>query len=127
MKTLGVVAHSAEGGALCFLTACHAGAAQLGPHLHPPIVLSAVPMGLSLPGWEANDYAAVARHLAEGVRQVAAAGADFYLCPDNTAHLVLEQIAAELPLPGLHIADVVCSEIVAHGWKRVGLPGTDGR
>lgn len=124
MKTLGIVAHSAEGGALCFLTACHAGAAQLGAHLHPPIVLSAVPMGLSLPGWEANDYAAVGQHLAEGVRQVAAAGADFYVCPDNTAHLVLEQIAADLPLPGLHIAGVVCREIVAQGWKRVGLLGT---
>jgi aspartate racemase len=124
MKTLGIVAHSAEGGALCFLTACHAGAAQLGAHLHPPIVLSAVPMGLSLPGWEANDYAAVGQHLAEGVRQVAAAGADFYVCPDNTAHLVLEPIAAGLPLPGLHIAGVVCREIVARGWKRVGLLGT---
>ncbi len=124
MKTLGIVAHSAEGGALCFLTACHAGATQLGAHMHPPIVLSAIPMGLSMPGWEANDFAAVGQHLAAGVRQVAAAGADFYVCPDNTAHLALEQIAADLPLPGLHIADVVCSEIVAHGWRRVGLLGT---
>ncbi|HMX25908.1 MAG TPA: amino acid racemase [Blastocatellia bacterium] len=124
MKTLGIVAHSAEGGALCFLTACHTGAAQLGAHLYPPIVLSAIPMGLSMPGWEANNYAAVGQHLAAGVRQVAAAGADFYICPDNTAHLVLEQITAELPLPGLHIADVVCSEILAHGRRRVGLLGT---
>lgn len=124
MKTLGIVAHSAEGGALCFLTACHAGEAQLGAHLHPTIVLSAVPMGLSLPGWEANDYPMVARFLAEGVQRVADAGADFYVCPDNTAHLVLEQIADELPLPGLHIADVVCSEILAQGWRRVGLLGT---
>lgn len=124
MKTLGIVAHSAEGGALCFLTACHAGAAQLGAHMHPPIVLSAVPMGLSMPGWEADDYASVGQHLAKGVRQVAAAGADFYVCPDNTAHLVLEGIAAELPLPGLHIAEVVCHEIVTHGQHRVGLLGT---
>ena len=36
---------------------------------------------------------------------------------------LLEQIADELPLPGLHIADVVCCEILAHGWKRVGLLG----
>jgi aspartate racemase len=124
MKTLGIVAHSAEGGALCFLTACRVGAERLGPHLHPPIVLSAVPMGWSMPGWEANDYAAVARHLADGVRQVAAAGADFFICPDNTAHLTLEPIAADLPLPGLHIAHVVCAEILAQGWKRVGLLGT---
>lgn len=124
MKTVGIVAHSAEGGALCFLTACREGAVHLGPHMHPYIVLSAVPLGLSMPGWLADDYPAVARFLSQGVQQVADAGADFYICPDNTAHLILEQIAADLPLPGLHIAQVVCYEITAHGWKRVGLLGT---
>lgn len=124
MKTVGIVAHSAEGGALCFLTACREGAVHLGPHMHPPIVVSAVPMGLSMPGWEADDYPAVARFLSQGVRQVADAGADFYICPDNTAHIVLEQVASDLPLPGLHIAEVVCHEITTHQWKQVGLLGT---
>ena len=124
MKSIGIVAHSAEGAALCFLTACHEGSAQLGPHMHPNIVMSAVPMALSLAGWEAGDHAAVARFLAEGVQQVAAGGADFYVCPDNTAHIALEPIAGDLPLPGLHIAEVVCHEIGKHGWKRIGLLGT---
>lgn len=124
MKTLGIAAHSAEGGALCFLTACREGAVHLGPHMHPRIVLSAVPMGLSMPGWERDDHAVVGRFLAEGVQQVAEAGADFYICPDNTAHIVLEQIAEDLPIPGLHIAEVVCREIMTRGWKRVGLLGT---
>ena len=124
MKTLGIASHSFEGGALCFLTACREGAVHLGPDMHPRIVLSAVPFGLSRPGWENGDHAAVAAFLAEGVRQVADAGADFYICPANTAHIVLEQIAGDLPIPGLHITDVVCHEIVTHGWKRVGLLGT---
>jgi aspartate racemase len=124
MKTLGIVAHSAEGGALCFLTACREGAKLLGPHMHPTIVLSALPMGLSMPGWYKGDHNNVARFLSQGVQQVADAGADFYVCPDNTAHIVLEQIALDLPLPGLHIADVVCHEIIAHGWRQVGLLGT---
>ncbi len=97
---------------------------RLGPHMHPTIVVSAVPMGLSLPGWQTDDYPAVARFLSQGVRQVADAGADFYICPDNTAHIVLEQLAADLPLPGLHIGEVVCHEITTHGWRRVGLLGT---
>ena len=124
MKTLGIATHGCEGGALCFLTACREGAVHLGPHMHPRIVLSAVPLGLSMPGWENDDHAAVARFLAEGVRHVADAGADFYICPSNTPHIVLEQIADDLPIPGLHIADVVCHEIMTHGWKRVGLLGT---
>lgn len=124
MKTVGIVAHSAEGGALCFLTACREGALHLGPHMHPNIVVSAVPMGLSMPGWEADDYTAVAGFLSKGVQQVKDAGADFYVCPDNTAHIALEQVAEDLPIPGLHIAEVVCHEITAQGWKQVGLLGT---
>jgi len=124
MKTLGIAAHSAEGGTLCFLTACREGAVHLGPHMHPTIVASAVPMGLSVPGWETGNYPTVARFLAQGVQLVADAGADFYICPDNTAHIVLEQIANDLPIPGLHIAEVVCHEITAQGWKHVGLLGT---
>ncbi len=92
--------------------------------MHPNIVMSAVPMALSMRGWEADDYSAVAKYLSEGVQMVADAGADFYVCPDNTAHIVLEQIAGDLPIPGLHIADVVCHEISKSGSKRVGLLGT---
>jgi len=81
-------------------------------------------MALSLPGWENGNHELVAEFLSQGVRMVADAGADFYVCPDNTAHIVLERIAAELPIPGLHIAEVVCREITNRGWKRVGLLGT---
>ena len=125
LKSIGIVAHSAEGASLCFLAACHEGARLLGPHMHPTIVLSAVPMALSMEGWERGDYAAVGKHLSRGVQLVADAGANFYVCPDNTAHLVLEEIADALPLPGLHIAHVVCHEITRMGWRRVGLLGTN--
>lgn len=124
MKTIGIVAHSFEGAALCFVTACREGAVHLGPHMHPNIVMSAVPMALSLPGWDANDYSAVGKFLTQGVQMVADAGADFYVCPDNTAHIVLERIAGDLPIPGLHIADVVCHELTKNGSTRVGLLGT---
>lgn len=124
MKTIGIAAHSAEGAALCYLTACREGGVQLGAHMHPPIVMSSVPLALSMPGWENDDHEEVAKYLSEGVEMVADAGADFYVCPDNTAHIVLEKIASNLPIPGLHIAEVVCREITAQGWKRVGLLGT---
>ncbi len=124
MRTLGIVAHSAEGAALCFVTACRHGGERLGPYCHPTIAMSAVPMSLSMDGWEADDHTQVAEHLASGVRMVADRGADFYICPDNTAHIVLERLAGELPIPGLHIADVVCDEIERSGWTRVAVLGT---
>lgn len=124
MKTIGIVAHSAEGGALCFQTACREGQKHLGEHMHPTVTVSCIPMGLSMPGWESDEHEAVGKYLAQGVQQVADSGADFYVCPDNTAHIVLEKIADRLPLPGLHIAEVVCHEINQHGWQKVGLLGT---
>src|SRR6185295_12812586 len=102
MKTVGIVAHSAEGGTLCFITACREGQKLLGPHMHPEIVVSAIPMGLSMPGWESGDHQAVAHLLRRGV----------------------EQVAETLPIPGLHIADVVALEMKAAGWKVAGLLGT---
>lgn len=124
MKTLGIVAHSAEGASLCFITACREGQQVMGPHMHPEIIVSAIPMALSLPGWESGDHDLVGQFLRRGVEQVAAAGADFFICPDNTAHLVLERIAGTLPIPGLHIADVVTREMAERGWKAAGLLGT---
>jgi aspartate racemase len=124
MKTLGIVAHSAEGASLCFITACREGQQVMGPHMHPEIVVSAIPMGLSIPGWESGDHELVARYLRRGVKQVAAAGADFFICPDNTAHIVLERIVSTLPIPGIHIADVVSQEMAERGWKAAGLLGT---
>lgn len=121
---IGICAHSYEGGTLCFLTTCREGANMLGPHMHPNVILSAVPMGLSMTAWELDNYEEIATHLTEGVEQVANGGADFFICPDNTAHIVLEKIINGLPIPGLHIADVVCNEIVARGWQNVGLLGT---
>ena len=123
-KKIGISAHSYEGGALCFTEVCREGGRVLGPHMHPNVVLSAIAMGLSMPAWESNDLEEVGRFLGDGIREVAASGADFFICPDNTAHLVLEQIVHDMPIPGLHIAEVVCSEIKSKGWTRVGLLGT---
>ncbi|MGQ0560857.1 MAG: aspartate/glutamate racemase family protein [Gemmatimonadota bacterium] len=124
MKRVGIVAHSAEGGALCFITACREGQKLLGAHMHPEIVVSAIPMGLSMASWESGDYDVVSSQLRRGVEQVAQAGADFFICPDNTAHIVLQQMIETLPIPGIHIADVVCDEMNAAGWRTAGLLGT---
>lgn len=121
---LGIVAHSYEGGSLCFLTACREGASLLGPHMHPNIILSAIPMGLSLEAWKSGQYDKIRKYLLDGIEQVSRCGADFFICPDNTAHIVLEDIISMAPIPGLHIAQVVCHKIEKMGWKKVALLGT---
>jgi aspartate racemase len=124
-KHIGILAHSAEGASLCFLTACHEGIAALGPHLHPEITLSILPMGLSMPAWEAGDLATVRKTLADTAQRLADARCDFWVCPDNTAHIALEEPGPDYPLPGLHIAQVVVQSARARGFRRLGLLGTN--
>jgi aspartate racemase len=124
MKHIGILAHSAEGASLCFLEACHVGEAKLGPHNHPDITLDIIAMGAAMPLWERNDYAAVREILSGSCERLARAGAGFFVCPDNTAHLALETQGPPFALPGLHIADIVAETAKARGFRRIGLLGT---
>jgi aspartate racemase len=124
MKHIGILAHSAEGSALCYLTACHEGARRSGPHMHPDITMSVIPMGASMGAWERLDLPTIRATFATTADRLSAAGCDFFVCPDNTAHIALEAPGPPLPLPGLHIAEVVAEEALARGYTTLGLLGT---
>ncbi|TDC56580.1 amino acid racemase [Actinomadura sp. KC345] len=124
MQHLGILAHSAEGAALCFRTFCQEGFRELGPDDHPDVTLDLIALARSMPAWDAGDHAPIRGTLAESVRRLAAAGADFFVCPDNTAHMALERPGADLALPGLHIAQVVAGRAARDGRTRVGVLGT---
>ncbi|MDQ4096723.1 MAG: amino acid racemase [Actinomycetota bacterium] len=124
MEHAGILAHSAEGAALCLRAFAAEGIRQLGPHAHPEVTLDCIALAESMPAWEAADYPAIRAILARSAARLAAAGASFFVCPDNSAHLALEQAGDALPLPGLHIADEVADQAVREGRRRVGILGT---
>lgn len=121
---LGIVAHSTEGAALCFLAYCQEGFRRAGRHEHPDVTLDYIAFGYSMPAWEAGQHAAIRATLATSVQRLARAGADFFICPDNTAHIALALPGPGLALPGLHIAEVVAGEAARAGYRRVGVLGT---
>jgi aspartate racemase len=88
------------------------------------VTLDCIALARSLPAWERGDYQSVRATLSVSVDRLARAGAGFFACPDNTAHVALEQPGADLALPGLHIAEVVAEQAVRNGYTRVGLLGT---
>lgn len=120
----GILAHSAEGAALCFLTFCREGFRELGPHLHPDVMLDCEAMGRIMAAWDGADHAAVRAFLARSVERLAAGGCDFFACPDNTAHIALEHPGSNLALPGLNIGNIVAEEAARLGMKRVAVLGT---
>lgn len=124
MRHAGILAHSAEGASLCFLAFCQAGFRELGPHQHPDVTLDCIAMGYSMSAWERADYPTVRRLLARSARRLAGAGASFMVCPDNTAHIAMEQPGEEFALPALHIAEVVADQALRDGRHKVGILGT---
>jgi aspartate racemase len=124
MKHLGILAHSAEGAALCFRAFCQEGFARLGPHQHPDVTLDCIALAHSMSAWDGGDHRSIRDTLAVSVGRLAAAGADFFVCPDNTAHMALEEPGPDLAVPGLHIAEVVADRAAADGHRRVGVLGT---
>jgi aspartate racemase len=124
VKHIGIVACSAEGAALCYQTICREALALVGKHDHPRITLDSIPMARWLPAFDAGDYAGVARVMLESAKLLKAAGADFAICPDNSAHLAWDHVQAATPLPWLHIASVVGEEAARRGYRRIGILGT---
>ncbi|MEZ5995002.1 MAG: amino acid racemase [Hyphomonadaceae bacterium] len=124
MLHIGILAHSADGAALCFLEMVREAGRELGAHEHPEITLSILPMGPTLDAYDKGDLAAVNAHLRKTAQRLADAGCDFFVCPDNTAHIAFDAAVESYPLPGLHICDVVAQRAKADGRKRVALLGT---
>jgi aspartate racemase len=124
MKHIGIVACSAEGAALCYQTICREALTVVGKNDHPRITMDSIPMARWMPAFDAGDFAGVARIMLESARLLAAAGADFAICPDNSAHLAWDHVQAGTPIPWLHIARVVGEEAARCGFRRVGILGT---
>lgn len=120
----GILAHSSEGAALCFLTFCREGFREMGQHMHPDVMLDCAAMGHVMSAWDAGDHASVRAFLAESIDRLGDGGCTFFACPDNTAHIALELPGPDLPLPGLNIADVVAERAAQIGMKRVAVLGT---
>jgi aspartate racemase len=121
---IGIVGCSAEGAALCYRTICVEGAHLLGGHTHPEVSMHTHSLGDYVSCLDRDDWAGVGELMLASARKLAAIGAEFLICPDNTIHQALPFIKGRSPLPWLHIAEVVAEHAVERGFHRLGLLGT---
>jgi aspartate racemase len=125
MKHIGILAHTFEGATLCFRTACLEGVKRLGAHMHPEITMTCSPMALMVDAWDRGDHAQLRNFFMEDAKRLAAAGCDFFVLPDNTAHIALESPGEPFPIPALHIGEVVAEQARRDGRTKVGILGTN--
>src|ERR1700726_304136 len=100
---IGIVGCSAEGAALCYRTICAEGAALLGAHAHPEVSMHTPSLAEYVSCIDRDDWRAVGELMLVSANKLAASGADFLICPDNTIHRALPLVEARSPLPWLHI------------------------
>ncbi len=125
MKHIGILAHSFEGATLCYRTTCLDGVSRLGPHLHPEITMTGIAMHFMMNAYERGDHDAVRRLFGPDIQKLATAGADFFVCPDNTAHIAFERPGEPFAIPCLHIAEIVAEQARRDGRRKVGILGTN--
>lgn len=121
---IGIVGCSAEGASLCYRTICTEGAKLLGPHTHPEISLHTHSLAEYVAYLARGDLAGVGELMLTSANRLEQIGADFLICPDNTIHQAFSLITPRLPLPWLHIAEVVAREASDRGFQRLALTGT---
>lgn len=119
---IGVVAGTAEGAALCYRILCLEAENAMGRRYVPEITLHSFPIHQYLDAIDRDDWGEVAALLSRSAAKLAQAGADFIICPNNTFHRAFSLV--ESPIPWLHIAKPVVTEVVERRWHRVGILGT---
>src|SRR5579872_2935523 len=121
---IGIVACSAEGASLCYRTICAEGPKLYGPHAHPEVALHSLSFADYVACLEREDWPRVAELMLISAEKLAAAGAHFLICPDNTIHQALPMVLPRSPLPWLDIAEIVAAEAARRGFRRLGVLGT---
>ncbi len=124
MKHIGIVACSAEGAALCYRTICAEATQKMGEHVHPEITMHTPPLSDYVAAIEKDDWQQVAELMLISTEKVAACGADFAICPDNTIHQAFPFLKDKSPIPWLHIAEVVAKEAQKNTFRRLAITGT---
>ena len=83
--------------------------------------MTCAPMSLLLEAWERSDNQTLRAAFMDDARKLAAAGCDFFVCPDNTAHIALESAGDVTQLSALgrqiamHIAALNPTAVDASG------------
>jgi len=91
---------------------------------YPHILINSldVAKGLRLVG--AGKLDELVDYLVAGLRQLAAAGADFGFISANTPHVVFDDVRRASPIPLVSIVEATCAKAQALGLTRLGIFGT---
>ena len=71
-----------------------------------------------------EDWESIEEALLDGLKRLAAAGADFAVIATNTMHILFDKLEARSPIPLMSIVDATAEAVREEGFEVVGLLGT---
>ncbi len=71
-----------------------------------------------------QDYAGLTAYLLKGIRNLAAAGAQYAALTGITPHIVFDELSKASPIPLISMVDTARDYAAAHGYKKICLLGT---
>jgi aspartate racemase len=96
----------------------------MGEHMHPEVSMHTHPLAEYMVHIRSGNWKKVAELMLSSARKLSYIGAEFAVCPDNTIHQAFEYVAAESPIPWLHIAQAVAGEAKAKEFRNLAITGT---
>ncbi|MFB0514815.1 MAG: aspartate/glutamate racemase family protein, partial [Candidatus Bathyarchaeia archaeon] len=106
-KHIGIIAVSSEGAALCYRTIIQEAFAIMGKFVHPEVSMHTHSLSRYMDCIEKDDWDGVASLMVSSAEKLAAAGAEFGICPDNTVHRSFEKVKSQSPIPLISITETV--------------------
>jgi aspartate racemase len=122
-KHIGIVSVNYEGTTLCYQSICEQAATMMGEYQHPQITIHSFPLADYMRFVSRLDWEGVAGLLLESAEK-SLAGADFAICPANTAHEAFKFLTPRSQIPWLHIVEVVGAAATGRGLSKLGILGT---
>jgi aspartate racemase len=96
----------------------------MGAHNHPEVSMHTFPFKWHVDRMERDEWQEVAELMLSSAAKLARIGADFAICPHNTAHQAMPMVRPRSAIPWLHIAEEVTREAGRLGYRKIGLTGT---
>ena len=97
---------------------------KLGCNFFPNLTIESLSVFEVLGFCEKQDYSGLTNYLLQGIRNLAAAGAQYAALTGITPHIVFDELSEVSPIPLISMVDSARDYAGVHGYKKICLLGT---
>jgi aspartate racemase len=97
---------------------------RVGNSFFPNLTIESLNVFQVLELCEDKNYDGLVDYVMHGIRNLAAAGAEFVAMTGNTPHIVFDRLQECSPVPLISIVETACEEAIKQDYTTVGLFGT---